>query len=187
MTYPPGGPGQQPWPGQPAQQPWPTPGQPPAQQAWPVPGQQSWPDQQQSWPSPAPGEQPSWPSPAPGEQWQVPGQQPWQGPPPGGAQTAGSAIASLICGLGAMFFLCAGTGLSVVGLGIVLAGLVGAVFAVGLGITAVVTGAAARRKIRTGAATGNGMAITGLILGIIAIVIVLILVAVLIFMIVRYG
>lgn len=178
MTYPPGGPGQQPWPAQ-----------PPAQQAWQVPGQpapqQSWPDQQ------FPGQQPSWPGPAPGEQsWQVPGpmpgQQPWQGQP-GGAQTAGSAIASLITGLAAMFFLCSGTALSVVGLGIVLAGLAGGVFAVGLGIAAVVTGTIARRKIRTGAATGNGMAITGLVLGFLAIAIVLILVAVGIGLIVAYG
>ncbi|GAA0949376.1 hypothetical protein Vau01_055130 [Virgisporangium aurantiacum] len=144
-----------------------------------MPGQQSWPDQQQQ----------SWPSPAPGEQsWQVPGgQQPWQNPMPGGAQTAGSAIASLIAGLAAMFTLCAGTGLSVVGLGFALAALVGGVFALGLGIAAVITGSIARRKIRTGAATGNGMAITGLVLGILAIVIVLILVAVTIFLVVKYG
>jgi hypothetical protein len=181
MTYPPGGPGQQPWPAQPpAQQAWQVPGQPSPQQAWPVPGQQSWPDQQQSWPSPAPGEQ-SWQVPGP-----MPGQQPWQNQP-GGVETAGSAIASLITGLAAMFFLCAGTALSVVGLGIVLAGLAGSVFAVGLGIAAVVTGTIARRKIRTGAATGNGMAITGLVLGYLAIAIVLILVAVGIGLIVAYG
>jgi hypothetical protein len=120
----------------------------------------------------------------------MPGHQPWpgqvHGAPPGGTRTAPSAVVSLILGVLAILALVCGTGLSSV-LPMGISSVVGGVFTVGPGIAAIVTGAAALRTIRRGAATGNGLAITGLLLGLAAVALVLTVAAVAAFLVATYG
>jgi hypothetical protein len=80
-----------------------------------------------------------------------------------------------VLGLLAVLGLCGASALSSVGLGIALVMMVAAVMSVVLGAAAIFTGVGARRQIRRGAATGKGLATTGLVLGIVSITVVVIL------------
>jgi hypothetical protein len=170
MSYPPGGTGQQPWPAQPpGEMPGPVSGPAPAsgpvsaQPSWsnPVPAQQSWPGHQ-SWPVPS---QQSWPGPP----------QPWPGRP--SPPNAGSAVASLVLGLVAMFSIVGTVGTVLVGIGFALPGPFAGVLALACGVAAVVTGIGARRQIAAGGAGGKGLATAGLVLGIVSISLIVVLVA----------
>jgi hypothetical protein len=82
----------------------------------------------------------------------------YHGPPPG-AKPQTMALASLITGILSLVFICGGCALAPLGF---LSPL--------LGVAAIVTGVMARQRIARGEETGNGLALAGLICGIIAVV-----------------
>ena len=82
-----------------------------------------------------------------------PGHMPYQSPPPGAGQSQGLAIASLICGILAIFTFCLW------------------ILSVPLGLAAIIMGIIARTNASKGQGGGKGLATAGMICGIVGILI----------------
>ncbi|GAA0897764.1 hypothetical protein GCM10009557_72730 [Virgisporangium ochraceum] len=112
---------------------------------------------------------------------------PYGDPGPTRPGVAGGAVASLVLGVVAVLGICGMFVPVYLNPDVPVMTLVGAVLFVGLGAGAVFAGVAARRRIRVGDATGNGLAITGMVLGTVAIVVILFLQVVLLLVLNRYN
>lgn len=108
--------------------------------------------------------------------------QSWPAKPP----VAGSAVLSLVLGALAALGFCGMFVPAYLNPDVPAMTFVAAILFAGLGAGAVFAGAGARRRIRVGEATGNGLAITGMVLGGIAIIVVLFLQVLLLLVLNRY-
>jgi hypothetical protein len=100
---------------------------------------------------------------------------------------AGGAVASLVLGTISVLGICGMFVPVYLNPDLPAMTLVGAVIFLGFGAGAVFAGVAARRRVRVGAATGNGLAITGMVLGTLSIVVILFLQVVLLLVLNRYN